>query len=321
MKRCTHCGIEKPLTEFPPVRRGEPKLQSWCRACFAEANAAYYARNREREKARLLRQVDERRAEVRRNIVSYLVEHPCVDCGESDVVVLEFDHLRDKIDDLATLANGGRSWQRVAGEIAKCEVRCANCHRRATALRRIGPSPASLGPSRQGRQLTLASAITRRVCRVCALDKPLAEFPFRSISSATHQWICLACQRAFARAWYASRVGRPVRSQRPRRSGPTRPELVAYVFSYLTAHECVDCGEPDALLLDFDHRGEKVAAVSDLIRMGPSWSELIAEMEKCDIRCANCHRRKTVRMVEGYRWLLSAATRKGLEPLALTFVV
>ncbi|HEY3218441.1 MAG TPA: hypothetical protein VGK15_05070, partial [Candidatus Limnocylindria bacterium] len=74
------------------MRRGQPQLQTWCRACFAAANAANYAKNREREKARLIGQTLARREVVRRNIVLYLLAHPCVDCGEGDIVVLEFDH-------------------------------------------------------------------------------------------------------------------------------------------------------------------------------------------------------------------------------------
>jgi len=102
MRACTKCGEVKPIDQFPPVRRGEPKLQTWCRECFAEANARNYRKNHEREKTRLLRQVSERRAEVRGKIIDYLRRHPCVDCGETDIVVLEFDHLADKIAEIST---------------------------------------------------------------------------------------------------------------------------------------------------------------------------------------------------------------------------
>jgi hypothetical protein len=56
------------------------------------------------------------------------------DCGETDPLVLEFDHLGDKS---FNIAKGIRdhSWQSVLDEIRKCEVVCANCHRRRTALR------------------------------------------------------------------------------------------------------------------------------------------------------------------------------------------
>src|SRR6266566_7965784 len=135
MRACTKCGELKPLDDFPPVRRGEPKLQSWCRECFAEANARNYRKNHEREKTRLVRQVAQRRSEVRQRIIEYLREHPCVDCGESDIVVLEFDHVADKVADVSVYAGGGRSWERVKAEIDKCEVRCANCHRRKTRER------------------------------------------------------------------------------------------------------------------------------------------------------------------------------------------
>ena len=67
-------------------------------------------------------------------LVAFLREHPCVDCGEDDPVVLEFDHLRDKKFSISAGIQG-RRWQDVLDEIAKCEVVCANCHRRRTAKR------------------------------------------------------------------------------------------------------------------------------------------------------------------------------------------
>src|SRR5438445_4743028 len=124
MRACTKCGELKPLEAFPPVRRGEPKLQSWCRDCFAEANARNYRKNHEREKSRLLLQVAEKRSQIQRELIAYLSNHPCVDCGETDIVVLEFDHIGEKLGNISTLANGGRSWTKLLQEIGKCEVRC-----------------------------------------------------------------------------------------------------------------------------------------------------------------------------------------------------
>lgn len=66
--------------------------------------------------------------------MAYLREHPCIDCGESDPIVLEFDHLRDKEFGIGK-GFRDRAWQSVLDEMAKCDVVCANCHRRRTAER------------------------------------------------------------------------------------------------------------------------------------------------------------------------------------------
>ena len=68
-------------------------------------------------------------------IHNYLLEHPCVDCGEDDPIVLEFDHLRDKKATISRMVTNTRSWATITEEITKCEVRCANCHRKITAKR------------------------------------------------------------------------------------------------------------------------------------------------------------------------------------------
>ena len=57
---------------------------------------------------------------------------------------------------------------------------------------------------------------------------------------------------------------------------------------------CVDCGETEDVLLDFDHvKGEKRANISDMIYQGYSIKSIKDEIRKCEVRCANCHRRKT----------------------------
>lgn len=94
---------------------------------------AYYERNKKKAKARAR---DARKRARRRNhefILRYLKEHPCVDCGEDDPVVLEFDHVKgEKEASVTFLGNQCRPIKTIKAEIAKCEVRCANCHRRKT---------------------------------------------------------------------------------------------------------------------------------------------------------------------------------------------
>ncbi len=69
-------------------------------------------------------------------MLAYLATHPCIDCGEADAVCLEFDHVRGpKRGNIGTML-GDHSWETIEAEIAKCEVRCANCHRRRTAVAR-----------------------------------------------------------------------------------------------------------------------------------------------------------------------------------------
>jgi hypothetical protein len=57
---------------------------------------------------------------------------------------------------------------------------------------------------------------------------------------------------------------------------------------------CADCGyRAHAVALDFDHvRGEKVDNVGTLAARS-SMARLLAEIEKCEVVCANCHRVRT----------------------------
>lgn len=71
------------------------------------------------------------------HVLNYLSKHPCVDCGESDPIVLEFDHVRGtKEADISNMVQRGLSLVKIDSEIDKCDVRCANCHRRVTHQRR-----------------------------------------------------------------------------------------------------------------------------------------------------------------------------------------
>jgi hypothetical protein len=66
-------------------------------------------------------------------IREYLLGHPCVDCGERNPALLEFDHQRDKLREVSRMAWSSVPLEALTREIAKCEVRCVNCHTRRTA--------------------------------------------------------------------------------------------------------------------------------------------------------------------------------------------
>ena len=75
------------------------------------------------------------RSVKRYKLKQYLIDHPCIDCGETDLRCLDFDH-RDptlKKCNVSKMVGGGSwSWNSCLEEIAKCDVRCANCHRKKT---------------------------------------------------------------------------------------------------------------------------------------------------------------------------------------------
>lgn len=106
---CTRCKQTKDAAAFPPRHKGGIELQTWCRGCFAGVNATYYLSHRDAELQRLRQMVETNRAENRRHVMGYLASHACVDCGLTDPIVLEFDHLRDKKADVSVLLSSGVS--------------------------------------------------------------------------------------------------------------------------------------------------------------------------------------------------------------------
>lgn len=80
-----------------------------------------------------------------------------------------------------------------------------------------------------------------------------------------------------------------------RRRKWSRKELrLQAVFDYLIKHPCVDCGETNVLVLQFDHvRGVKKFEISKAAK-GKKLIKLEEEMMKCDVRCANCHQMKSL---------------------------
>lgn len=133
-KKCTICKNEKDLSEFNKHKGRKDGLSTICRLCSNKRSKQYYNENKERHKKVIRLRSKKQSIENRKKIFEYYLKNSCVDCGENDPVVLEFDHLKDKKYTISNLISGGYSWKTIENEINKCEVRCANCHRRKTAI-------------------------------------------------------------------------------------------------------------------------------------------------------------------------------------------
>lgn len=67
-----------------------------------------------------------------------------------------------------------------------------------------------------------------------------------------------------------------------------------FVNRFKRLYGCIDCGENNYLVLDFDHvKGDKLESIANMVHRPNSLSVIKNEIRKCEIRCANCHRIKT----------------------------
>lgn len=229
-KFCVCCGMERDADkDFNWEYKNRGKRQARCKYCQSELSKLHYQNNKgiynERTRTRKAQVLTENMSRVS----SHLSTHPCVDCGKSDIRLLEFDHTNgQKSRGIADLLSWGFNWSTIEAEMAKCEVRCANCHRIKTIEQDRG---------------------------------------WRS-TQPVHQ---------AAKSYQMMHV-------------------------YLCDHPCVDCGNSDFRVLEFDHvRGHKTDEISHLLSQGCGWPRIEAEIAKCEVRCANCHRIKTLERGKWWR--------------------
>ena len=225
LKLCGKCQVVKPKTDFNRAARETDGRQHWCRECFR----TYFKARGKVHLEQVARSQGKRRGERIALVQEHLRAHPCTDCGESDIGVLEFDHIATgvKEDDVSWLVFQCWPIELIEAEIRRCEVVCANCHRRRTA-RRAG--------------------------------------------------------------WHRLN---PDATPRSAERHPRRWRNMRWLYEHLAGHPCVDCGEADPVVLEFDHVGNKRGKVTTLAWGEYSIRTLQHEVDQCEVRCANCHRRVT----------------------------
>lgn len=130
-KICMRCGEERDAEkDFSWKYMNRGIRQTRCKYCQSQISKHHYKNNKQlyldRARAREIQVIEK----SQRNLIEYLASHPCIDCNQIDARVLEFDHVQgEKLGNISRMIGLGYSWPTIQAEIAKCEVRCANCHR------------------------------------------------------------------------------------------------------------------------------------------------------------------------------------------------
>ena len=131
---CTKCGPPaQPIENFGWKSMIRGKRHVVCKTCTAKRSSNWYYENQDRQKENVRNNNQVYRGNARDFVFEYLSNHPCSICGETDPVVLEFHHTGEKSNEVSRLMGRGASLDALKAEIEKCEVVCANCHRRITA--------------------------------------------------------------------------------------------------------------------------------------------------------------------------------------------
>src|SRR5579862_3741920 len=117
-KICSSCGKSKPWSAYSSQSAKEFRPCSYCRRCQRAYCKEHYRRNRDaHNRGRYMRARGERKA-IREFLWRYLEMHGCMDCGERDIVVLEFDHVSGKKEaEVSVMAARGATRERLEKEI------------------------------------------------------------------------------------------------------------------------------------------------------------------------------------------------------------
>jgi 5-methylcytosine-specific restriction endonuclease McrA len=139
MKTCSKCGVAKESSEFFVKDSKTGRLHAQCKTCYSAHRKTYYKQHYEKYHAAYLERAKVRRStlrdEFRQNMLRYLSDKYCAECGESDIRVLEFAHMHpdEKLFSISQAVRLGYSWDDILLEMKKCRILCANCHKKETA--------------------------------------------------------------------------------------------------------------------------------------------------------------------------------------------
>jgi hypothetical protein len=145
-----------------------------------------------------------------------------------------------------------------------------------------------------------------KVCTRCGKDKPETEFWFRDNSKRRLRSECKSCvgqyHSVYIKKHYLQHRDYYLRRVKARRMA-LKTEARQRMLEYLQGKSCEECGEADVRTFEFDHLDPslKSFSVAHGIAAALTWDAILAEIQKCRMLCANCHRKHTAEQFGWYR--------------------
>lgn len=130
-----------------------------------------------------------------------------------------------------------------------------------------------------------------KVCTKCCLKKQNTCFSFKNKKLNRRHAICKDCHNKYVKEKQYFKY----RKKHAENVAKWKKSKSLLLYNYYLENPCIDCGEDNPILLESDHvRGNKFSSISNMIG-DFGWSKVLKELEKCETRCANCHRLKTAK--------------------------
>lgn len=126
----------------------------------------------------------------------------------------------------------------------------------------------------------------KKHCPGCNQNLTLINFAFKNKAKGTYQTYCNVCRKTIAKHSYERHKKNVVAAVQQRKKN------VREKFrEYKTSLKCIKCGEGESACLDFHHLDAKLKDFAVSQMYDQSWSMIKAEIDKCVVLCANCHRK------------------------------
>ena len=134
----------------------------------------------------------------------------------------------------------------------------------------------------------------RKECCRCGNPKDEDDFHFKDRAKGTRQPYCKECKTAFNKAWYA--LHKDTHKKTVRQNNKKYQRELREIIDKAKDKPCADCGRRfPPVVMDFDHvdPATKLFNIAACRARSVSLAALLAEMSKCEVVCANCHRIRT----------------------------